>query len=252
MIPAFGLRGPDPDKHLFASFSPTVAAHRLPDNISYEYLCDPIQNQGQQGTCVTFACTELEQMVLRKRMHPVPPPALSKIGLYSLTKHLREPGSLTEQGLYAADALWVLQNVGYVLESDMPYRDDPNAIIAPVDPNMIHKDHELKGFQRVGGEETAHDALVQAMCLALFQHGPLAIGISYQNDWMQPEADGTLTPKPIQGAAGGHEMAVVGYSLHREAFRVRQSWGADFGDKGYVWLPFSSTVLPDDVYTIAI
>lgn len=41
---------------------------------------------------------------------------------------------------------------------------------------------------------------------------------------------------------GGHFMCVVDYDDTRQAFRVQNSWGSDFGDQGYLWWGYESFI----------
>lgn len=45
--------------------------------------------------------------------------------------------------------------------------------------------------------------------------------------------------------AGGHALCVVGYDDSKEAFKVRNSWGASWGDNGYLWIGYD-TFLNED------
>ena len=38
---------------------------------------------------------------------------------------------------------------------------------------------------------------------------------------------------------GGHAMTVVGYDDKEEHFIIRNSWGVEWGDKGYFYMPYS-------------
>jgi C1A family cysteine protease len=40
------------------------------------------------------------------------------------------------------------------------------------------------------------------------------------------------------GGNEGHAVALVGYDDARGAFRLRNSWGADYGNNGYAWIPY--------------
>jgi len=251
-VPAYGVLGPDPNKQLFAAFAPTTTEKQLPRNVSYDYLAGPILNQLRQGTCVTFASLSIVFGVLTKRLYPAAAPDMSEAALYAMTKLNRETSNIQQQGLYVQDALWVLENMGYVLSKDRPYKDDASYILEPVPADIVHTDHEIKGFQRVGGNELGNDALNLAMQLALFEKGPLAIGIEFQLDWEGTGPDGIMTPKPIRGNAGGHETGLWGYSMSKRAYRMRNSWGTDWADHGWSWLSFDSVNFIDDVYTIGI
>ena len=37
---------------------------------------------------------------------------------------------------------------------------------------------------------------------------------------------------------GGHATCVIGYDDNIKAFRIRNSWGKTWGDRGYTWLPY--------------
>lgn len=35
-----------------------------------------------------------------------------------------------------------------------------------------------------------------------------------------------------------HAMALVGYDDNKNAFRIRNSWGTDWGDEGSIWVDY--------------
>ena len=37
---------------------------------------------------------------------------------------------------------------------------------------------------------------------------------------------------------GGHAIVIVGYDEEKRLFTFRNSWGEDWGDKGYGYLPY--------------
>ena len=45
-------------------------------------------------------------------------------------------------------------------------------------------------------------------------------------------------PKENEKCLGGHAMCLVGYSLKYQQFLAKNSYGADWGNEGYCWLPF--------------
>jgi C1A family cysteine protease len=247
----FGRLGPDPDKTLFAAYRPKVTAEQLPANVSYEYLFGPIEDQGEGGTCVAFATTALTEAILFKRLHNRNVD-ISERALYSLVKEIYEPGTDDQAGLYGADALMCLEKTGYVPSSEWPYGTptDPSdpSLYAPVPHNLIKTDHELHGFTRV-----ENDSL--SLQLALFEQGPITIGINWYQEWtnIDPGPDIILNPNPDPAnLEGGHEIVIVGYSKEKQAFRLRNSWGTSWGDNGYFWMPFDCSIRPDDAYTIKL
>ena len=70
---------------------------------------------------------------------------------------------------------------------------------------------------------------------------PVAVGLRITEGWW--EVAGSV-PSPEGAVVGGHAVLLVGYSVARRAWRVRNSWGAAWGEGGYAWLPFAWTSLP--------
>ena len=47
---------------------------------------------------------------------------------------------------------------------------------------------------------------------------------------------------------GGHAMLACGYSDQDRVFVVRNSWGADWGDQGYCYIPYDYLSDPDQTH----
>jgi len=64
--------------------------------------------------------------------------------------------------------------------------------------------------------------------------GTVVVGTNWLYDMFMPASDGYLR---VSGSvAGGHAWHIVGYSGIRKAFRMQNSWGADWGEKGQAWI----------------
>ena len=64
--------------------------------------------------------------------------------------------------------------------------------------------------------------------------GPVLVGIEWTRDMFNPDADGTL--RPTGTVVGGHEVLVRGYDHRRDRYRIRNSWGSEWGDRGEAWI----------------
>lgn len=66
---------------------------------------------------------------------------------------------------------------------------------------------------------------------------PVVFGMDISESFENLEGDAvyddTTTPR-----IGGHAMVLVGYSERRQAFKVINSWGTDWGDKGFAWISY--------------
>lgn len=67
--------------------------------------------------------------------------------------------------------------------------------------------------------------------------GPLVFGTDWYDEMFEPTADGYLIP--AGSVAGGHAYLVIGFSKSRNAFRIVNSWGAAWGEKGRAWIKFA-------------
>jgi len=45
-------------------------------------------------------------------------------------------------------------------------------------------------------------------------------------------------PGEYDFVVGGHSVTIVGYSLPKRQFIIKNSFGSDWGDGGYCWMPF--------------
>jgi C1A family cysteine protease len=60
-------------------------------------------------------------------------------------------------------------------------------------------------------------------------------------------------PIPAENVLGGHAVLAVGYDNTKRVFIVRNSWGPDWGAKGYCYMPYEYLLTPSyssDFWTI--
>ncbi len=90
-------------------------------------------------------------------------------------------------------------------------------------------------------------------CLA--EGYPFTFGLELFSSFQKAGANG-LIPMPDADSEqhdGGHAMLCVGYSDADKVFIVRNSWGDDWGDRGYCYIPYdymANSDLNGDLWTI--
>jgi len=70
---------------------------------------------------------------------------------------------------------------------------------------------------------------------------PVVFGISvYESFESEKVAKTGIVPLPenTERMLGGHAIVLVGYDNEKKLFIFRNSWGEQWGDKGYGYLPF--------------
>lgn len=84
------------------------------------------------------------------------------------------------------------------------------------------------------------------LVLAVGYHGPAVIGVDWLDGMFQPRPSGLV--EVTGNVAGGHAILIVGISLHPElkgekisepVFRLRNSWGRDWGHNGDCYVKLS-------------
>ncbi len=87
------------------------------------------------------------------------------------------------------------------------------------------------------------DQNLTAMKSQLAAGNPIIFGFSvFESFESQAVANSGIVPIPNvsrEKLLGGHCMTIVGYSSARQTFIVRNSWGKDWGMKGYCEMPFA-------------
>jgi C1A family cysteine protease len=85
---------------------------------------------------------------------------------------------------------------------------------------------------------------------------PVVFGFSVYDSFMSDQVARTgiyNEPKIGETYQGGHAVVIVGYDNILRRFKVRNSWGLNWGQQGYVWMPYSfvgNPIFCNDFWTI--
>lgn len=204
----------------------------LPILVDYRPEMLPIRNQGNQGSCGAMASIAMKEWQERKNVGLKE--YLSAQFLYNNRSNLYDSNPGNNEGMYPRDILKILQKIGTCLEKNYPYgKIEPKDKIPPSLYTEAKK-YVIKGYAQV----TSADDLKQC----LFQNGPCIIAVSVYDY-------GTSMWKRNRGETllGGHMMSICGYNEKR--FIIRNSWGINWGDKGYTYMPYNKFNLAYECWT---
>jgi C1A family cysteine protease len=85
---------------------------------------------------------------------------------------------------------------------------------------------------------TLDDELTE-LKFALSQGMPFIFGMMVPKSFYLTPASGLVTmPSTDEARLGGHALLAVGYNDEKQHFIVRNSWGEEFGDQGYCYMPY--------------
>lgn len=243
-IQKYGWKPDKPDKRDFKFLAPThpVALLKLPGKVDLRSKMPPIYDQGELGSCtanaVGAAChyTELNE---KRATVPVVMPA--RLFIYFNTRVLEHTWK-EDAGAEIRDTMKSVKRWGYAPEELWPYYISKFAV-PPVIP----------AYAKAWWYKTS-DYLSVAQCIvqlksALARGYPVAFGFTVYDSFIsQALAQTGIMRMPniaTERVLGGHAVLMVGYDDAKKCWIVRNSWGPNWGDHGYFYMPFEYALDPD-------
>lgn len=226
-----GLIGANPEDirdYQIAEVQPKVVS--LPNVCLLQNKMTSVQRQNW-GTCTSHMADGIAEFHNTKEYGK--PIKLSQKFIYYNTKKIS--GLWHMQGDYLRNALKSVCTYGAPLEKDYPdiqkdswedyIKDEPSL-------EVYKKAEEFKGktFWNVGKKlEQFNQTFYQQQC-------PIGFGMMWYQGYKGIKPDGKL-PLPTGKTAGGHAIIYVGWE--QERFWIRNSWGDNWGNGGYCYIPFN-------------
>ncbi len=204
-----------------------------------------IKNQGLQGSCLAFSLTSVFEYMMR--LNKAEDYDLSEAFLYYNARMMDGTGDVdvsTDNGSRLKPAIDSLKQYGIALEKLWPYKENVYSI-KPSDQayadaltrklvsamNVEHKVNDIKSALIDGCPVVASFVLTKSFYEML--NGFLIMP-------SEEEIDECLSTdnKEEQAKYNSHAMVIVGYSDETRMFLVRNSWGEEWGDAGYCYIPY--------------
>jgi C1A family cysteine protease len=216
----------------------------LPLKVDLSYKMPPIFDQGNLGSCTAQALSALVTFLKPKFTG-------SRLFLYYCERGYEE-SIPTDSGASLEDGIKSLIKFGICPESDWPY-------IIPkfnIKPPQICYINALK--EQALQVENINSSSVQAMKNCLNQGFPFVIGfLVFPSFESAIVAKTGMVPYPNanEKPLGGHAILVVGFDDSKACFYCRNSWGSNWGIKGYFFIPynyFSNPKYASDAWTIKL
>jgi C1A family cysteine protease len=201
----------------------------------------PIVDQGALGSCTANAIAsglgEHLQVVGGGELVP-----LSRLYLYWHERYLE--GTLTEDaGAFIRDGMKTFKEIGIAPEADFPYDIAKFTQTPSAQAEKDAADHKITEYHRVLTYATLKSALAAGH--------PVVIGTDVYTSFEGNDAavSGILpdVDKSKEQLLGGHAVLAVGYKIGldfegknpQEYIIIRNSWGVEWGDGGYCYMPKS-------------
>jgi C1A family cysteine protease len=220
----------------------------LPRTVDLRTNMPPIGDQGPLGSCTAWAALAAYRYEMVKA--GLPDMDLSELAQYYWSR-LIEHSTRIDSGATITDAIKVLAKVGAAPEKAWPYSTQRSKWVhAPSRAvRALAKQHLAIEYQAVP------QVLVSLRGVLAIGY-PVVFGISVYESFESEKVATTGVvdmPNTSESLLGGHALVLVGYDDSVRLFIVRNSWGTDFGDAGYVYLPYeyvTSSDLASDFWII--
>lgn len=228
---------------------------KLPVEVSLRSGLPEVFNQGQEGSCVWNAVVAAEMYGQWKQDKSFT--MLSRQFGYYNTR-LAEGTKDEDEGCCIRNAMKVAAHLGLPHEDGpdgWPYSPDSVFKCPPIRSYYSARDHQILEFFRVDWTNLYE---VKRCLAGVDGKGgfPIVWGQTLTASFNSVGPSG-MVPAPVAGETqlGGHAKLLCGYKEidGKLYFEDRNSWGSEWGDAGYCWIPeeiVTSPTLSDDFWTI--
>jgi C1A family cysteine protease len=224
----------------------------LPPSADLRKWCSPVENQGELGSCTANAGAGMveyfERRAFGKHIDA------SRLFLYKVTRNLAHLRGDT--GGYIRSTMGALVLFGIPPEEYWPYVVSEFDKEPPAFCYAFAQNYQTIKYYRLDPPGTATKAVLSNIKANLASGLPAIFGFTVYSSISQASSSGKI-PFPSRGekAVGGHAVLAVGYDNEKKirnnstrgpetvgAFLIRNSWGTEWGEKGYGWLPYEYVV----------
>ena len=206
-------------------------SNKLQNNIvDLRSFCTPIEDQGNLGSCTGQAiASAIELLNNRNKAYR----DISRLFIYYYERLLMNTINI-DSGAFIRDGIKVCYRYGAALESLWPY-DIKKFKLRPAQNAIIDAQRrKITRYERVGDHAGCLDAITNGF--------PVIIGFDVYSSFESLEViqKGIMTYPNVrrERKLGGHAVLLVGYDKLKQVYIARNSWGANWGDRGYFYMPF--------------
>jgi len=234
-----------------------------PASVDLRDWCSPIEDQGSIGSCTAHARAGVVEYYERKSFgrHI----DASRLFLYKVTRNLMKAKG--DAGAYLRKTMGAMVLFGVPPEEYWPYTDDEKRFDQepPAFCYAFAQNYQTIKYFRHDPPGIKPEEILLKIKTYLSKGHPAMFGFTVYNSIEQAESTGKIPfPSAKERIEGGHAVTAVGYDDKMKiknkygktettgAVLIRNSWGAQWGEKGYGWLPYDYILkgLAEDFWSI--
>jgi C1A family cysteine protease len=203
----------------------------IKDEVDLRPYDSRIEDQGNLGSCVSNALASAYELMVNYQ-YPEKSALLSRLYIYYHSRLIE--GSINEDMgvLYIKHSLDAVKKYGICLESLWPY--DITKFATQPSPDC----YVAASYRKITNYQSLYSLTDMLESLSLVK--PIVIGMDVFPSFMNVNKDNPVIqlPATTEESLGGHSMDLIGYSKKNSCFLAKNSFGVEWGDMGYCWLPF--------------
>lgn len=234
---------PDNRDHLYGAVRKIPAL--LPAKVDLSPGCSPVEDQKDLGSCTANALAgALEFLMKKDKARYID---MSRLFIY-YNERVVEHTVKTDSGAMIRDGIKTLSKQGACSEANWPYTIAKFAVKPPKACYTEALNYQILAYARINTVDEMRSCLADGY--------PVVFGFSVYESFESQQVSQTGVvdmPKAGEKMLGGHAVLAVGYDDAAKRFLVRNSWGTDWGQKGYFTMPYDYVAnrnLSDDFWTI--
>ena len=204
----------------------------IKNKVDLREWCSPIEDQLHLGSCVGQAIVGAFELMLNKK-YPKNFKDLSRLFVYYNARLLE--GYVDEDvGVYVRTGIKAVNKWGVCTEVNWPYLINKFAETPSVESYIDAKSRTIDSYYKINSIEGIVDALNSGY--------PVVTGFHVFKDFdnIGIDLDPILPmPNPANPLLGGHAVVIVGYDNEQQYFICRNSFGEQWGEYGYFYMPYN-------------
>ncbi len=210
----------------------------LPQKVDLRPFMTKVENQKHLSSCTANATAGAYEYLAKKHLKNRAF-EVSRLFVY-YNARLRASSQIKDSGSHIQYAIDSLHKLGACTEDIWPY--DTNKVN---DKPHTSTYEEAANFKVQESKYVPTDLKAWKQCLA--EGYPIIFGIALFKGFDTCSQNKGIVPMPSPDEAsrqshGLHAMLCVGYSEVDQMFIVRNSWGEQWGDKGYFYMPYDYVI----------
>jgi C1A family cysteine protease len=237
-----------PDVPDFRDHKAKLTAKRNPSKVDLRGLCSRVEDQGSLGSCTGQAIVgALEFLEIKNSVSSIIPTDLSRLYVY-YQERVVEGTINSDEGAMIRTGVKVCNKVGICAEKLWPYKVRKFKTAPPATADADAATRKISEYLRITDLTGVKNSLAAGY--------PVIFGFAVYDSFESDKVATTgMVPMPTtkEKMLGGHAVLAVGYDNKSKMLIVRNSWGPNWADDGYFYLPYgfvTSRDLSDDFWTI--